>query len=60
MSTYRPVRYLPGEALLALYRRGGAVINSGIGGHGYTYLLGDAGKQVRLRQCRRLQLAGNI
>ena len=41
MSTYRPVRYLPGEALLALYRRRGAVINSGIGGHGYTYLLGD-------------------
>jgi cytochrome P450 len=38
---YRPVRYLPGEALLALYRRRGAVINSGIGGHGYTYLLGD-------------------
>jgi hypothetical protein len=41
MNRYRPVRYLPGEALLALYRRRGAVINSGIGRHGYTYLLGD-------------------
>jgi cytochrome P450 len=37
---YRPVRYLPGEALLAMYRRRGAVINSGVGRHGYTYLLG--------------------
>src|ERR1700761_1583469 len=41
MSRSRPVRYLPGEVLLALYRRRGAVINSGIGRHGYTYLLGD-------------------
>src|SRR6201995_3036916 len=41
MSRYRPVRYLPGEALLALYRRRGGVFNSGIGRHGYTYLLGD-------------------
>ncbi|HWF27673.1 MAG TPA: cytochrome P450 [Mycobacterium sp.] len=32
--------YLPGEALLALYRRRGAMINSGIGRHGYTFLLG--------------------
>lgn len=40
MSTYRTVPYLPGEALLALYRRRGAVVNSGIGRHGYTYLLG--------------------
>jgi cytochrome P450 len=47
MSTYRPVPYLPGEALLALYRRRGAVINSGIGRHGYTYLLGaEANKFV--------------
>ena len=37
---YRPVPYLPGEALLALYRRRGPVINSGIGHHGYTYLFG--------------------
>ena len=37
---YRPVPYLPGEALLALYRRRGPVINSGVGRHGYTYLLG--------------------
>jgi cytochrome P450 len=44
---YRPVRYLPGEALLALYRRRGAVINSGVGRHGYTYLLGaEANKFV--------------
>jgi cytochrome P450 len=47
MSRYRPVPYLPGEALLALYRRRGAVINSGIGRHGYTYLLGgEANKFV--------------
>jgi cytochrome P450 len=38
---YRPVRYPPGEALLALYRRRGAVVNSGVGRHGYTYLLGS-------------------
>lgn len=35
-----PVRYRPGEALLALHRRRGPVINSGLGRHGYTYLLG--------------------
>jgi cytochrome P450 len=47
MNTYRPVPYLPGEALLALYRRRGAVVNSGIGRHGYTYLLGgEANKFV--------------
>ncbi|MGE2817133.1 cytochrome P450 [Mycobacterium heidelbergense] len=39
--------YLPGEALLALYRRRGTVINSGIGRRGYTYLLGpEANKFV--------------
>src|SRR6201993_756895 len=43
----RPVRYPPGEALLAWYRRRGPVINSGIGRHGYTYLLGaEANKFV--------------
>ena len=42
-----PVSYLPGEALLALYRRRGTVINSGVGRHGYTYLLGaEANKFV--------------
>jgi cytochrome P450 len=41
------VRYLPGEALLALYRWRGPVINEGVGGHGYTYLLGpEANKFV--------------
>jgi cytochrome P450 len=35
-----PVRYPPGDALLALYRRRGPVINAGIAGLGYTYLLG--------------------
>ncbi|WP_156622968.1 cytochrome P450 [Mycobacterium sp. 1164966.3] len=41
------MRYWPGEALLALYRRRGAVINSGVGRHGYTYLLGaEANKFV--------------
>ena len=44
---YRPVRYPPGEALLALYRRRGPVINSGVGRHGYIYLLGaEANKFV--------------
>jgi cytochrome P450 len=44
---HRPVPYLPGEALLALYRRRGAVINSGVGRHGYTFLLGpEANKFV--------------
>jgi cytochrome P450 len=42
-----PVRYPPGEALLALYRRRGPVVNAGIGGWGYTYLLGpEANKFV--------------
>jgi cytochrome P450 len=42
-----PVRYPPGEALLALYRRRVALINAGVGRHGYTYLLGpEANKFV--------------
>jgi cytochrome P450 len=45
--TRRPVRYPPGEALLALYRRRGPVIDAGIAGLGYTYLLGpEANKFV--------------
>ncbi|UXA09374.1 cytochrome P450 [Mycobacterium sp. SMC-2] len=41
------MRYPPGEALLALYRRRGPVVNSGVGRHGYTYLLGaEANKFV--------------
>jgi cytochrome P450 len=44
---YRPVRYPPGEALLALYRLRGPVINYGVGARGYTYLLGpEANKFV--------------
>ena len=39
---WRAVRYPPGEALLMAYRRRGPVINAGVGGHGYTYLLGPA------------------
>jgi cytochrome P450 len=43
----RPVPYLPGEVLLALYRRRGSVINQGIGGYGVVYLLGpEANKFV--------------
>lgn len=43
----RPVRYRPGEALLALYRRRGPVIDAGAGRHGYTLLLGaEANKFV--------------
>ncbi|SOX53765.1 cytochrome P450 [Mycobacterium ahvazicum] len=46
-QTHGPVRYLPGEGLLALYRLRGPVINSGVGRHGYTYLLGpEANKFV--------------
>ncbi|MEB3981847.1 cytochrome P450 [Mycobacterium sp. 663a-19] len=41
------MRYPPGEALLALYRLRGPVINAGIGRHGVTYLLGgEANKFV--------------
>jgi cytochrome P450 len=44
---HRPVPYRPGEGLLALYRLRGPVINSGVGRHGYTYLLGpEANKFV--------------
>jgi cytochrome P450 len=44
---HRPVPYPPGDALLALYRRRGPVINAGVGRHGYTYLLGaEANKFV--------------
>lgn len=47
MSSYTTVPYRPGEALLALYRRRGPVINSGLGRYGYTYLLGtEANKFV--------------
>ena len=42
-----PIRYPPGEALLALYRRRGPIVNAGIAGRGYTYLLGpEANKFV--------------
>lgn len=41
-TPHRPVRYPPGQALLALYRRRGAVVNAGIGRCGYTYLFGPA------------------
>src|SRR5262249_17536704 len=44
---YRPVPYLPGEALLALHRRRGPVINLGVGRYGYTFLAGaEANKFV--------------
>src|SRR6185437_3445700 len=47
MTAYQTVPYRPGEALLALYRRRGPVINAGLGRHGYTYLLGaEANKFV--------------
>lgn len=43
----RPVRYPPGEALLALYRHRGPVVGAGLGRHGYVYLLGaEANKFV--------------
>ncbi len=46
-SPDRPVPYRPGELLLALYRRRGPVINSGVGRHGIVYLLGpEANKFV--------------
>jgi hypothetical protein len=41
------VPYPPGEVLLALYRHRGPVIDTGVGGLGYTYLLGpEANKFV--------------
>jgi cytochrome P450 len=47
VQPWPPVRYLPGDALLALYRWRGPVINEGVGGYGYTYLLGpEANKFV--------------
>lgn len=47
MTAYRTVPYWPGEALLALYRHRGAVVNAGVGQHGFTYLLGaEANKFV--------------
>jgi len=43
----KTVPYPPGEALLALYRWRGPVINSGVGRYGYSYLLGaEANKFV--------------
>jgi cytochrome P450 len=42
-----PIRYPPGDVLLALYRRRGPVINAGLAGLGYTLLLGpEANKFV--------------
>jgi cytochrome P450 len=42
-----PIRYPPGDVLLALYRRRGPVINAGLAGLGYTVLLGpEANKFV--------------
>ncbi|BBX24013.1 putative cytochrome P450 139 [Mycolicibacter terrae] len=35
-----PVRYRPGDALLALHRRRGPMVDAGIGRHGYVYLFG--------------------
>ncbi|VBA57773.1 Putative cytochrome P450 139 [Mycobacterium attenuatum] len=47
MSAYQTVPYPPGEALLALYRHRGAVIDAGVGRHGLVYLLGpEANKFV--------------
>lgn len=47
MNAYRTVPYLPGEALLALYRHRGAVVDAGVGRHGFVYLLGaEANKFV--------------
>jgi cytochrome P450 len=43
----RPIRYPPGDVLLALHRRRGPVINAGFAGLGYTFLLGpEANKFV--------------
>ncbi|ORW08783.1 cytochrome P450 [Mycolicibacter longobardus] len=42
-----PVRYRPGEALLALHRRRGPMVDAGLGRHGYVYLFGaEANKFV--------------
>jgi len=42
-----PVRYLPGEMLLALHRRRGPMVDAGLGRRGYVYLFGaEANKFV--------------
>lgn len=42
-----PVRYRPGDALLALHRRCGPMVDAGIGRHGFVYLFGaEANKFV--------------
>lgn len=42
-----PVRYRPGDALLALHRRRGPMVDAGIGRHGFVYLFGaEANKFV--------------
>lgn len=47
MTEPRPVRYLPGDVLLALHRWRGPVINVGAGRHDVVYLLGpEANKFV--------------
>lgn len=47
MNDYRTVPYRPGEALLGLYKRRGAMVNAGIGRRGIVYLLGpEANKFV--------------
>jgi cytochrome P450 len=46
-APWRPVRYLPGEVMLALYRLRGSVTNQRIGGYRLVYLLGpEANKFV--------------
>jgi len=47
VGTARAMPYPPGEALLELYQARGPVINAGIGGFGYTFVLGpEANKFV--------------
>ena len=54
------VPYLPGEALLAVYRRRGPVINSGLGRHGYTYLLGPEANKFVFANADAVQLAEDV
>lgn len=43
----QPVRYRPGDALAALHRRRGPIVDAGIGRHGYVYVFGaEANKFV--------------
>lgn len=60
MRTYRTVRYPLGEALLALYRWRGPLIKRRSRWAWLHLSPGSRGQQIRVRQCRRVQLEPNV